>query len=175
MNINFRIMILGFWFIFLVTPVLGKANGPESCSEIEDDSLRLSCFDSFFKKINPPTDESLIKNKVTKKKISKSKDISEKESNKAVVNNSNFGLQKLPEDLKNNNYVLTSIVRNTKTKNNKIIFTMDNGQRWIADSSYRSRNLFKPQTRIKIEPASLSGFQMIAIEKNQKVRIKRLK
>jgi hypothetical protein len=52
---------------------------------------------------------------------------------------------------------------------------MDNGQRWIADSSYRSRNLFKPQTRIKIEPASLSGFQMIAIEKNQKVRIKRLK
>ena len=172
----------------LCSNFLLSQSSPYQCAEIKSPAERLACYDNLFarpdKQINikkpiikPNNNPSTEKEKrlsfdqINKLKSGKQKD----KSNEAIVNNSNFGLQKLPEDIKNNNYLLTSIVRNTKTKNNKIIFTMDNGQRWIADSSYRSRNLFKPQTRIKIEPASISGFQMIAIEKNQKVRIKRLK
>ena len=47
---------------------------------------------------------------------------------------------------------------------------MVNGQVWSAESSYRARNFFKPDTNIRIEQAPLSGYQMIALDKNQKIQ-----
>ena len=52
---------------------------------------------------------------------------------------------------------------------------MINGQVWSAESSYRARNFFKSDTNIRIEQAPVSGYQMIALDKNQKIRIKRIK
>jgi hypothetical protein len=52
---------------------------------------------------------------------------------------------------------------------------MANEQIWVADSSYRARNMFKPNTNIRIEQAALSGFKMVNIETNQNIRIKRIK
>ena len=71
--------------------------------------------------------------------------------------------------------LFTKIEKTKKIKNNKILFTMINGQVWSAESSYRARNFFKSDTNIRIEKAPVSGYQMIALDKNQKIRIKRIK
>lgn len=145
----------------------------KSCTEIKDDIQRLSCFDSFFN----GDDNSIIKQNETKGKLENGsiakKESKQKESPKDYKRN--FGLPKQQDDNKNNGMLFTKIEKTKKIKNNKILFTMVNGQVWSAESSYRARNFFKSNTNIRIEQAPISGYQMIALDKNQKIRIKRIK
>ena len=159
--------------IFLPIEASVETKNIKSCTEINDDIQRLSCFDSFFNE----DDNSIIKQNETKGKLENGsiakKESKQKESPKDYKRN--FGLPKQQDNNKNKDILLTKIEKTKKIKNNKILFTMINGQVWSAESSYRARNFFKSDTNIRIEQAPVSGYQMIALDKNQKIRIKRIK
>lgn len=173
MTKNKFIVVLIFTVILFPVNMFGEINNIKSCKEIKDDMQRLSCFDSFFNEDN----DSKSQQDIT---IDKSNDISKtkseaKQKERLAVNKSNFGLLKNQDQYKNKEVLYTKIDKTKKIKNNKIIFTMENGQVWLAESSYRARNFFRPATKISIEQAPISGYQMTALDKNQKIRIKRIK
>ena len=159
--------------IFLPIEASVETKNIKSCTEINDDIQRLSCFDSFFNEHdNSIIKQDEIKGKLENDSIAK-KESKQKESPKDYKRN--FGLPKQQDNNKNKDILLTKIEKTKKIKNNKILFTMINGQVWSAESSYRARNFFKSDTNIRIEQAPVSGYQMIALDKNQKIRIKRIK
>lgn len=159
--------------IFLPIEASVETKNIKSCTEINDDIQRLSCFDSFFNEDdNSIIMQDEIKGKLENDSIVK-KESKQKESPKDYKRN--FGLPKQQDNNKNKDILLTKIEKTKKIKNNKILFTMINGQVWSAESSYRARNFFKSDTNIRIEQAPVSGYQMIALDKNQKIRIKRIK
>ena len=159
--------------IFLPIEASVETKNIKSCTEINDDIQRLSCFDSFFSEDdNSIIKQDEIKGKLENDSIAK-KESKQKESPKD--HKRNFGLPKQQDNNKNKDILLTKIEKTKKIKNNKILFTMINGQVWSAESSYRARNFFKSDTNIRIEQAPVSGYQMIALDKNQKIRIKRIK
>lgn len=168
-----KLLIAIITIIFLPIEASVQTKNIKSCTDIKDDIQRLSCFDSFFNE----DDDSIIQHDETKGKLENGsiakKESKQKERTKDYKRN--FGLPKQQDDNKNKDMLFTKIEKTKKTKSNKIIFTMINGQVWSAESSYRARNFFKPDTNIRIEQAPLSGYQMIALDKNQKIRIKRIK
>tara|TARA_A100001011_G_scaffold210817_1_gene219095 strand:- start:10035 stop:10562 length:528 start_codon:yes stop_codon:yes gene_type:complete len=159
--------------IFLPIEATVETKNIESCADIKDDIQRLSCFDSFFNE----DDDSIIQQDETKDKLENGSIVKKesKEQERTKDYKRNFGLPKQQDDNKNKDMLFTKVEKTKKTKNNKILFTMVNGQVWLAESSYRARNFFKPDTNIRIEQAPVSGYQMIALDKNQKIRIKRIK
>lgn len=158
-----------------------------ACTSIKNDESRLSCYDHFFKpqaleesKVNKDQLLSDIKYQQQKIKVQKNIDryaVSEEKLTSQNSLESNYGLKpnQKNKESKLQTFIVTSITKVSKLKNSKIKFTMANEQIWVADSSYRARNMFKPNTNIRIEQAALSGFKMVNIETNQNIRIKRIK
>ena len=143
------------------------------CTKISTDKERLDCYDLLFK----PNDNIPLSIDIDRRIIPSTKNI---ELDKLKTENksskeSDFGLPKTKTQNLLKNSIKTSIAKIKKTKNGKLIFTLENEQKWVAETSYRARNMFKPKTAISLEEAPVSGFYMINISNKQKIRIKRLK
>ena len=145
-----------------------------NCSKVTSDQERLNCYDLIFKtNDNVPLATDTNKSTISANQT-KELDKLITENNKASKD-SEFGLPKTKTKNLLKNSIKTSIVNIKKTKNGKLIFTLKNGQKWIAETSYRARNMFKPKTIVNLEEAQVSGFYMVNISNKQKIRIKRLK
>lgn len=183
-------MIRPLLFTILAISAYVEANdGAARCMSIKDDKNRLACYDRFFNQQEIKNNQIYRNQSLDNERISRLNPIPSKnkiENPKKILNKSlevkdsfesNFGLKhsKIPNNEKENIFIVTSIIKVNKDKNNKIIFTMENDQVWVADSNYRSRNMFKMNSDIKIEEAPVSGFKMVNIKTNENIRIKRLR
>jgi len=144
------------------------------CSKVVSDKERLNCYDLIFKTNDniPLASDTNNRKILANKTIELDKLITE---NNKASKDSDFGLPKTKTKNLLKSSIKTSIVSIKKTKNGKLIFTLKNEQKWIAETSYRARNMFKPKTVINLEEAPVSGFYMVNISNKHKIRIKRLK
>ena len=118
--------------IFLPIQATVETKNIESCADIKDDIQRLSCFDSFFNE----DDDSIIQQDETKDKLENGSIVKKesKEQERTKDYKRNFRLPNQPDDNKNKDMLFTTVEKTKKTKNNKIHFTMVNGQVWLAES-----------------------------------------
>ena len=159
---------------FLVTNFTYANVEATKCSKVVSDKERLNCYDLIFKTNDniPLTSDANNLIISANKTIELDKLITE---NNKASKDSDFGLPKTKTKNLLKSSIKTSIVSIKKTKNGKLIFTLKNEQKWIAETSYRARNMFKPKTVINLEEAPVSGFYMVNVSNKQKIRIKRLK
>jgi hypothetical protein len=144
------------------------------CAGIGSDQERLDCYDLIFKANDELPLDSNIKTLITPAIKAVTPADSIRIENKATKEK-DFGLPKTKIKNSAKNSIKTSVVKINKTKSGKLIFTLENEQKWTAETTYRARNMFKPETAVILEEAPVSGFYMINISNKQKIRIKRLK
>ena len=146
--------------IFL--PLLGFADNhsPESCSQIENNSQRLICYDNLFsttQETKPARDETAQE---------------PPQQSRGIVPET-FGLKKrinqkeLPQ-------IAATIQSFSKLNNDRISINLDNGQTWRSTESI-GRLRLKKLTKVTITKSRIGGFKLKAEGQKGFVRVKRVK
>ena len=105
-----------------------------NCSKVTSDQERLNCYDLIFKTNDNVTLGTDANNSIISVNKTIELDKLTTENNKASKD-SDFGLPKTKTKNLLKNSIKTSIVNIKKTKNGKLIFTLKNEQKWIAETS----------------------------------------
>ena len=147
--------------VFFLPPLCFADNhSPESCSQIENNSQRLTCYDNFFstaQETKPSKDEA------TQEPFQQSSRIVPK----------TFGLKErinqkeLPQ-------IAASIQSFSKLNNDRISINLDNGQTWRSTESI-GRLRLKKSTKVTITKSRIGGFKLKAEGQKGFVRVKRVK
>lgn len=143
-------------------PPLGFADNhsPESCSQIENNSQRLTCYDNFF-------------STAQETKPSKDEATQEPFQQSSRIVPETFGLKErinqkeLPQ-------IAASIQSFSKLNNDRISINLDNGQTWRSTESI-GRLRLKKSTKVTITKSRIGGFKLKAEGQKGFVRVKRVK
>lgn len=146
--------------IFL--PLLGFADNhsPESCSQIENNSQRLACYDNLF---STNQEKKPLKDESIQTPAKQSREIAAE----------TFGLKErinkreLPQ-------IAAAIQSFSKLNNDRISINLDNGQTWRSTESI-GRLRLKKLTKVTITKSRIGGFKLKAEGQKGFVRVKRIK
>ena len=147
--------------VFFLPPFCFADNhSPESCSQIENNSQRLACYDNLFsttQETKPARDETAQE---------------PPQQSRGIVPET-FGLKKrinqkeLPQ-------IAATIQSFSKLNNDRISINLDNGQTWRSTESI-GRLRLKKSTKVTITKSRIGGFKLKAEGQKGFVRIKRVK
>ena len=143
-------------------PPLGFADNhsPEICSQIENNSQRLTCYDNLFSTAHET-------------KPSKDEATQEPSQQSSRIVPETFGLKKrinqkeLPQ-------IAATIQSFSKLNNDRISINLDNGQTWRSTESI-GRLRLKKLTKVTITKSRIGGFKLKAEGQKGFVRVKRIK
>ena len=155
-NKSKSIFLTGLFFICM--PAFSFNSDAKICSDIENPSVRLSCYDDLFKESKPIDEADLIPKKSAITKI----DDQEKKD---------FGLEK-----PNHEFSITSkIVNVNKRGNYKIYITLENDQIWRSVKDIYDRALVSKGQTVIISQGFMSGYVMKVEGKKTSLRVRRVK
>ena len=146
--------------IFLPLLCFADNHSPESCSQIENNSQRLICYDNLF---STTQETKLPKDEATQEPPQQSKGIVPE----------TFGLKErisqkeLPQ-------IAATIQSFSKLNNDRISINLDNGQTWRSTESI-GRLRLKKSTKVTITKSRIGGFKLKAEGQKGFVRVKRVK
>ena len=135
-------------------------HSPESCSQIENNSQRLTCYDNLF-------------STAQETKPSKDEATQEPFQQSSRIVPETFGLKErinqkeLPQ-------IAASIQSFSKLNNDRITINLDNGQTWRSTESI-GRLRLKRSTKVTITKSRIGGFKLKAEGQKGFVRVKRVK
>lgn len=155
-NKSKSIFVTGLFFLCM--PAFSYNSDAKICSDIEDPSARLSCYDDLFKESKSIDEVNIIPKKIA---ITKTDDQEKKD----------FGLEK-----PNDEFSITSkIVNVNKRGNYKIYITLENDQIWRSVKDIYDRALVSKGQTVIISQGFISGYVMKVEGKKTSLRVRRVK
>ncbi len=156
--------------LLLLTSSLIFANVEEisECTNIEDPTLRLSCYDSLFR-IQPIEDPKLVlpEKKQEKLIVKEDKELKKEKERR-------FGLPKIKEKEEEKIEIRDKIIKVTKLTSLRLDITLDNDQKWRSVEKIRQIR-FKPGQEVTISEGLISGYVLKVAGKKISIRVRRIK
>ena len=160
-----------YLFILLLltsSSVFSSEKETKECTDIEDPTLRLSCYDSLFR--TPPIEDSELVVPQKKKEATVSKN--EKEIKQAKERR--FGLPQRKETEEEKIEITDKIVKVTQLTGLRLDITLGNDQKWRSIEKIRQIRL-KPGQEVVISEGFISGYVLKVVGKKISIRVKRIK
>ena len=168
--------------------VFSSEKETKECADIEDPTLRLSCFDALFR--TPPIEDSGLVVPQKKKEATVSKNEKEikqakerrfglpqrKETEKEIKEDKErrFGLPKRKETEEEKIEIRDKIVKVTQLTGLRLDITLGNDQKWRSVEKIRQIRL-KPGQEVVISEGFISGYVLKVVGKKISIRVKRIK
>ena len=162
MRYLFILLLLTSSFVF------SSEKETKECTDIEDPTLRLSCYDALFR--TPPIEDSELVVPQKKKEATVSKN--EKEIKQAKERR--FGLPKRKETEEEKIEITDKIVKVTQLTGLRLVITLGNDQKWRSVEKIRQIRL-KPGQEVVISEGFISGYVLKVVGKKISIRVKRIK
>lgn len=182
MRCLFILLLLTSSFVF------SSEKETKECADIEDPTLRLSCYDSLFR--TPPIEDSELVVPQKKKEATVSKNEKEikqakerrfglpqrKETEKEIKEDKErrFGLPKRKETEEEKIEITDKIVKVTQLTSLRLDITLGNDQKWRSIEKIRQIRL-KPGQEVVISEGFISGYVLKVVGKKISIRVKRIK
>ena len=176
MRYLFILLLLTSSFVF------SSEKETKECADIEDPTLRLSCYDSLFR--TPPIEDSELVVPQKKKEATVSKNEKErrfglpqrKEIEKEIKEDKErrFGLPKRKETEEEKIEITDKIVKVTQLTSLRLDITLGNDQKWRSIEKIRQIRL-KPGQEVVISEGFISGYVLKVVGKKISIRVKRIK
>ena len=148
--------------------VFSSEKETKECADIEDPTLRLSCYDSLFR--TPPIEDSELVVPQKKKEATVSKNEKEIKEDKER----RFGLPKRKETEEEKIEITDKIVKVTQLTGLRLDITLGNDQKWRSVEKIRQIRL-KPGQEVVISEGFISGYVLKVVGKKISIRVKRIK
>ena len=146
--------------VFFLSPLCFADNhSPESCSQIENNSQRLICYDNLF---STTQETKLPKDKTTEEPSQQSRGIVPE----------TFGLKERINQ-KELLQIAATIQSFSKLNNDRISINLDNGQTWRSTESV-GRLRLKKLTKVTITKSRIGGFKLKVEGQKGYIRVRRL-
>ena len=156
--------------VLLLTSSLIFANEKEAseCADIDDPTLRLSCYDSLFRiqliedpKLTMPEkkQETLV--------VKKEKEIKKEKERR-------FGLPQRKEKEEEKIEINDKITKVTQLADLRLDITLDNDQKWRSVEKIRQIRI-KPGQEVTISEGFISGYALKVVGKKISIRVRRIK
>ncbi len=158
-------------FISLLCSTLLFSNEENAmnCTDIEDPSERLNCYDSLFRKEVKMEDPVLIKPIETKTKPEIQ--VTAKEQTKKERS---FGLPVRADKSNDDFQIRDKISKVSQLASLRVDFVLENGQKWRSIEKIR-RVRIKPGQEITVSEGFVSGYVLKVVDKKISIRVKRIK
>ena len=150
------IFVVGLFFLSM--PAFSYNPGAQNCTDIEDPSERLSCYDALFQENKSITEAKIIPKKTAVIKVDEQK-------------KKDYGLAKPKEDFS----ITSKIVNVNKRGNYKIYITLDNDQIWRSVKDIYDRTPVSKGQKVTISEGFMSGYIMKVEGKKTSLRVRRVK
>ena len=156
--------------LLLLSSSLIFANEKEAraCADIDDPTLRLSCYDSLFR-IQPIEDSKLTmpEKKQDTQIVKKEKEIKKEKERR-------FGLPQRKEKEEEKIEIKDKINKVTQLADLRLDITLDNDQKWRSVEKIRQIRL-KPGQEVTISEGFISGYALKVVGKKISIRVRRIK
>tara|TARA_B100000676_G_scaffold46713_1_gene45355 strand:- start:816 stop:1322 length:507 start_codon:yes stop_codon:yes gene_type:complete len=158
-------------FISLLCSTLLFSNEEKitNCTDIEDPSERLNCYDSLFRKEEIREDTVLIKPIETETKP----EIQVKAIEQTKKERS-FGLPVRADKSNDDFQIRDKISKVSQLASLRVDFVLENGQKWRSIEKIR-RVRIKPGQEITVSEGFVSGYVLKVVDKKISIRVKRIK
>ena len=156
--------------ILLLTSTVVFANEKKAseCLDIKDPTLRLSCYDSLFKK------EPIVEPKPVVPQKKQDKIVVNKDKEIKKERERRFGLPERKDKADEKVEIRSKINKVTQLTSLRLDITLDNDQKWRSVEKIRQIRL-KPGQEVKISEGFISGYVLKVIDKKISIRVRRIK
>ena len=148
----------------------------KQCVDIEDDTERLSCYDSLFKIKQIEAPKLLTSQKKNETEIIKQDKEIKKEVKKEVKKERErrFGLPKRLEKEEDKVEIKDKILEVKKLADLRLDVILENGQKWRSVEKIRQVRL-KANQKVIISEGFISGYVLKVVDKKISIRVRRIK